>query len=477
MHDKKSRSRKIIIIVVSAAVLISAAAAAFGYYSALKRKKADEQYLRQVQAVVNDADSGVFYDGVYIAETYVGGMKKTKALKKIEKLQKTLRPDINIKVKTPDGIVKLDEDDFEFSYDTKKIVNQAYNYGKSGSDEERYKIITGLKSEKKEFNVTAELEMSSVNGAVKKVAQKVDIEVIEPRISDFLPNGSQMFIISDGKNGRALDRDDLKQKLKAILKTDSKTGTVKAVTHVLRFTDTTVGIEKRAEKKGEFSTYSVNVAAANDNMRLALKSVNGTRLEPGEVFSFNASTGDTTNGSNGYKKAGAINNGKLIEEYGGGICQASTTIYGAALRADMEIVERHNHTWPSVYVPIGQDASVNYPSSDFKFRNNKSYPVFICARMEGTKLTVEIFGDRDKDRDYDEIKVTSEKTETIPRPSAIRQSDGSLAPGKTEVERTGRDGYRARAYKVYYKNGSVVRKREIASSYYPPVAEIIKVGK
>ncbi len=476
MRFLKSRTGKIISAVVAVALIAAAGVAAFKIYSSEKAKRESEEYAQMVKAAVESADDSVIYNGIYINGVDVGGMTKSKAIKKLRKIQDSLRPDINIRVKTPDGTVKLTEDDFEFTYNTRKIVRKAFNYGKSGSDEERYAVLTELEQAKKEYSITAKLVMSSINTVIKNIAADVDIAVVEPRITDFLPKGSEMFVISDGKNGRELDRDDLKKKLKKILKADEKKGTVKAVTNVVKFIDTTAGIKKRVVEKSSFSTVSTNVAAANENMRLALSSVNGTRLEPGETFSFNKTTGDTTNGSNGYKMAGAISNGKLIEEYGGGICQASTTVYGAVLRADLEIVERHNHTWPSVYVPIGQDASVDYPSSDFQFKNNKSYPIFIYANMSGTTLTVEIFGDKDANADYDEIKVVSEKTETIEQPADITQKDSSLKAGESKVEREGREGYRAKAYKVYYKNGVEIRRTEIASSYYPPLAKITRVG-
>ena len=82
-------------------------------------------------------------------------------------------------------------------------------------------------------------------------------------------------------------------------------------------------------------------------MKLALEAMNGTVLQPGAVFSFNGTTGDTTTGALGYLPAGAIAGGQSIQAYGGGICQASTTLYGAVIRSDLEIVTRYNHLWPS----------------------------------------------------------------------------------------------------------------------------------
>ena len=132
---------------------------------------------------------------------------------------------------------------------------------------------------------------------------------------------------------------------------------------------------KQTVKLSEYTTNSTNTENGTHNMALSLAAANGTVLKPGEIFSFNETTGDTTTGALGYLPATGISNNKSVQVYGGGICQSSTTIYGAALRADMEIVTRYNHRWPSSYVPIGQDATVDYPSTDFQFKNSSDYPV------------------------------------------------------------------------------------------------------
>jgi vancomycin resistance protein YoaR len=233
-------------------------------------------------------------------------------------------------------------------------------------------------------------------------------------------------------------------------------------------------MKSHMQKLGTYSTYSTNNANGNHNMRLALSKVNGLAVEPGATFSFDATTGNSTNASNGYLKAGAISGGKHIEEYGGGICQASTTIYGAAIRSNMEIVSRSNHLWASTYCPIGLDATVSYPYLDFKFKNPTKYPVYIVAGMSGTKLTVTFYGYQSPD--YDSIQVTSKQTESIPMPAAVYKTDNSLAPGTKKLDVKGNGGRRATAQRIFYKNGSVVKTEALPSSYYSPVAPVYLVG-
>ena len=159
-------------------------------------------------------------------------------------------------------------------------------------------------------------------------------------------------------------------KVEELLKTE-KTGTIEVPVEVIKCTKTAEDIKANMQKLGSYSTVSTNTANGNHNMKLAANATNGTILQPGEQFSFNGTTGNTTNGSNGYLPATAISGGEFIQEYGGGICQVSSTIYGAALRSNMTIVTRYNHTYPSSYVPIGLDATVSYGSLDFVFRKDR----------------------------------------------------------------------------------------------------------
>ena len=127
-------------------------------------------------------------------------------------------------------------------------------------------------------------------------------------------------------------------------------------------------------------------------MRLALSHVNGTILQPGQEFSYNTTIGDSTDPSMGWLPAGGINGGVLVQVYGGGICQGSTTLYNAALMAGMTITERDCHSMPSTYCPIGLDATVDYGNIDFKFKNPLEAPIYIAAWMENVTLHVSFFG-------------------------------------------------------------------------------------
>lgn len=461
-------------ILILVGILAMAGVLTAFYFYQKDQKEQEEERARQYAIAVSKAvDVETYYDGISVEGVALGGKTREEAAELVKPVLSGLRADVDISVKCPSKTHKLTEDDFTYTYDTDEVLDKAYQIGRSGTKEERYAKVQDLKENPVDLKITCKLDVSSAKAAAQKIAKATDVAAQEPKVSNFMPQKDIKFVMADGKNGLKLDQKDLQSKLEALLKGERK-GTVTAKTSVVPFKQTISEVEKRVELLSTFSTTSTNNKDADHNMKLALDSANGTVLEPGETFSFNKTTGNTTNGSLGYRKAHAISGGKLIDAYGGGICQASTTIYGAALRANLKIVSRSPHSWPSTYVPIGQDASVNYPSTDFKFQNNTDHQIFISAYMKGKKLTVEIYGT--PSGDYDNIKVVSWKTESIKPGKTKYVNDSTLKKGVKKQDVQARTGYRAVAYKVFYKNGKEIRREQIASSYYRPIAGVVRVG-
>ena len=144
----------------------------------------------------------------------------------------------------------------------------------------------------------------------------------------------------------------------------------------------------------------------NNNLRRACESMNGLVLQPGEVFSYNDTLGPRTK-ENGYLRAGAYSGWVLVQSYGGGICQGSSTVYGAVLRADLEILQRKNHGYAVSYVPYGLDATVNWGGPDFQFRNSAHFPIKISAEVSDGMVKITILGT--EERDY-YVEMESEYT-------------------------------------------------------------------
>ena len=143
-----------------------------------------------------------------------------------------------------------------------------------------------------------------------------------------------------------------------------------------------------------------------ENLRLAAEAINGYVIEPGATFSFNEVVGDTT-AERGYKEAPVLYSSGLGSSDGGGICQVSTALYIAAVKADLEIVERHPHSVPSDYAPIGLDATIVYGSRDLRIKNNTDFPITIYAKAVGQTGSVNLLGKMSSLRvDYDTQAVS-----------------------------------------------------------------------
>jgi hypothetical protein len=197
--------------------------------------------------------------------------------------------------------------------------------------------------------------------------------------------------------------------------------------------------------------------------------MNGYVLNPGDVFSFNEVVGQRT-AARGYKAAGAYVGGRVVDEIGGGICQASSTLYTGVLHSNLKVVERSNHSFIITYLPLGHDATVSWGGPDFKFENDTPYPVKIEAAVEGLTLTVRLYGTK-----TDELRYETEYVQLST--SAFREvheESERVQPGETKVESTGHPGYVVEMYMLVYDgNGELAERRFISKSSYKPQNRVI----
>lgn len=214
---------------------------------------------------------------------------------------------------------------------------------------------------------------------------------------------------------------------------------------------------------------SSNAARAN-NVRLAASLINGLILNPGEEFSYNNVVGERTT-ERGFRPAGAYVAGKLVDEVGGGVCQPSSTLYMAVLRANLKVTERTNHGFTVGYTPLGEDATVSYGSLDFRFKNSTDYPVKIVSDSSGGTLRMTIIGTKVTDQSV----TTERKIVATYKPETIEEKDATLTVGTTKVKQAGQTGYKVETYKVITENGKTTRVK-IGTSTYKKKDRIILVG-
>lgn len=222
-------------------------------------------------------------------------------------------------------------------------------------------------------------------------------------------------------------------------------------------------------------TYSTSFASSSanraSNISLATSSINGIILLPGEVFSFNGALGERTT-ERGYKTAGAYVAGETVDQVGGGICQVSSTLYNTVLLSNLEIVERRSHQMTVSYVPMGRDATVNWGTTDFKFKNNTAYPVKIVGTINGKNVAISAMGTATIENMKVEI-VTN--TVSVLEPQVETVEDPLQPVGYTSTK-NGSNGYVVDAVRVVYSNGAEVSRENLVRSKYNSKKTVVTVG-
>ncbi|HHW47097.1 MAG TPA: hypothetical protein GXX14_00560, partial [Clostridiaceae bacterium] len=225
-----------------------------------------------------------------------------------------------------------------------------------------------------------------------------------------------------------------------------------------------------------FSTrFNKGQANRSYNISLACERINGTIIPVGGIFSMDKALGPRTV-ENGFKEAPVIYKNEFIPGAGGGVCQVTTTLYVAVLKSKLEIVERRHHSLPLGYVDPGQDATIAEGSIDFKFKNNKDYPICIYAGVEGNKLDIRILGRREGEEHT--VKLVSKIVEVYyPEEDEIIIDDS--VPGMEKVVmREAKNGMKVIVYRdTYTKEGKLLSREKISEDVYNPVRGQIKVNR
>lgn len=359
------------------------------------------------------------------------------------------------------------------SYDTDQVIVSAYNYAKEGSLQERYDKVEALRQQPMDFATTCVVTADGVDAFVQRVAEALEIPAKDATVAKFDPE-NKTFTFTDEATGLALNAEKLKSDIESAVEAGTYDTPIVPELSVTQPTVTKEELQAQNTLLASFSTETTSSTSRNTNIRLCSEAFNGYVVAPGEVFSLNTLTGPRTT-DKGYKPAGAIQNGIMVQEPGGGVCQVSTTLFNAVVRAGMEIVERHGHSWPSDYVEIGMDAAIDYPAKDFQFKNVSDAPIYLVSTFEDRLLTVEVYGKPVVEEGVT-IDLRSTTDSTIRRGEDSMVYDPSLAPGTTETVRKGRDGKKSTTYIQYIKDGEVIEEKVLFTTTYPAIRAIINYG-
>lgn len=230
--------------------------------------------------------------------------------------------------------------------------------------------------------------------------------------------------------------------------------------------------DELAAASTRFSIATENGRNRAHNMALAVAKINNLILAPGQEFSFNKVVGPRDLAS-GYKMAHVYSAGKIIDGVGGGICQVSSTMYYAILRADLLVNERRNHSFTVGYLPLGQDATAYYGGTDFRFTNSTKWPMKLIAAVSGNKISFSIKGTNDTPGKT--VIISSKILKETP--FEVKFTDEPTLPvGTTKEKQEGMKGYVVETYKTIKIDDKVVSQTKLHTSTYKAYAQEILRG-
>lgn len=255
-------------------------------------------------------------------------------------------------------------------------------------------MIDGIYTPRVDFNVG--IELASLTEQVLQIARdKVNIAMVGA--SGTLSN-SHIVITNEGQAGRTFDESQVGTQLSNI-KNRKYSDMAIGLENVISITSTVVDIKPSASEllliKGRIASFSTGYASSGssrkNNISIAANMIDGVVLESGQSLSVDKVIG-SRNAKNGYTKSGSYLNGKTVQTYGGGVCQVSTTLYGAVLRAGIIPTKRSAHSMSVGYVPLGLDAAISEGYKDLVIMNTYDFPIYIQAVANGSSLTFSIWG-------------------------------------------------------------------------------------
>jgi vancomycin resistance protein VanW len=408
------------------------------------------------------------FPGVSAFGIELGGLKK-------EEAQEILQPIASKMIDTP-RILVFEDKEIEFIpheeldtfIDLNRVVEETYSVARTGNIFRRLKdrIVVWRKGYEVSF-------LAGFNSQKFEDFQNKISSLINRMPSDACVKDNR---IIESRTGVKLDLEKFKGEITESLKSlDEEKYILNLPVIIVDPKITTQNILTELAINGELGTYSTSLENKEENtiynIRLASEVINGILVKPQEIFSFNKYVGPAEK-ADGYKESTIIANGVFVNGYGGGICQVSSTLYNAALLANLPIAERYNHSVygdATKYVPLGQDAAIFYEFKNLRFENNSDHMIVIFSKVFRDTLQVSIFGGNE---DKAEVEIISKDKKVIDY-QIIREKDSKLEAGQEIVVQEGVPGYQIKTYRIIRKDGE--EKIEfLAEDTYKSVPMIIK---
>jgi vancomycin resistance protein YoaR len=329
------------------------------------------------QFVVLDYNTNkILQDGTVINGLNLSGLSKEEASVVLINDFQEKADDFTLNIKNADQTWTLEKDDFVVNSDIHTILDMSQDKNTLlNTKEEEITLLSQFEKMGGSINVAFNYIFLGLDEKIDNIISQVETPPTNSTIT-FNPNNKEMFEISNHINGKRVDKNTLYKDINEQFLISNN------INVELKFIEEVATITKEYNENltKKISSFSTNVSDSTGgrkhNVKMALEKFNGLVINPNEEISFNSITGPHTS-ENGYKSAIVIYNGEFTDGIGGGICQASTTLYNALLTSGVQINEVHKHTLPIRYVPLALDAMVSEYTADLKFVNTTDYPMFI----------------------------------------------------------------------------------------------------
>lgn len=426
-----------------------------------------------IKAETEQTDSSKACDNIYVEDVNVGGMSADEVRTAIQSYVAEMK-DKKVAVLIGDNKAETTLENLGYSCNVDKVADEVIHFGKVGNVIKRYKDLKDVENETVVYNLELDLDTEKVKTFVEEECAQYNIEPVNASLTR--KNGE--FIVTDSQTGKEIVEDETVQKIKSVVADGWKEDQieVEAIVNDKEPEYTGENFEKCKDVLGSYTTsYASSSASRAQNLANAAKLLNGNVVYPGQTFSVSEKLVPFTV-ENGYEVAAAYAQGQVVDSVGGGVCQASTTLYNALLRAEIEIVERYNHSMIVTYVEPSMDAAISEGSKDLKFKNNTDVPLYIEAYTEGRQITFKIYGEETRDTEHRKVEYKSEVLETIQPGEDKIVEDPTLPEGYTQVTQSAHIGYKAQLWKIVTVDGKEESREVINSSYYAPEPRYVTKG-
>lgn len=426
----------------------------------------------EIEPMVERDLSGTIMNGIYFDDIDMSGKTYDEAVKLIRDKVRSMS-EANITLNSIGGnSVSVTAQELGLAWNDTNLVADALYVGRSGNIVERYKERKDLEHDTKVYPINVEFDRATVEAIVNEQGDRYNVEAKNATLS----KADGDFVVTPGTKGEKIDANASVSRIMSNL--DNFTGSDLTIDMVV-VEDipkaTAEDLEKIHDVIGRYKTsFKTSNADRSGNVRNGTRLVNGTVLLPGDSFSMYQTVSPFTE-ENGYYLAGSYLNGMVVESLGGGICQVSSTLYNAVLRAELQVDERHNHSMIVSYVDLSSDAAISGTSKDFKFTNNTEYPIYIEGiTTEDKQVVFTIYGVETRPSNR-EVSYESEKiSETVPEGDKII-ADPSLPLGSISTQ-SAHTGYVGKLWKIVKIDGKETERVEVNKSTYLPTPRTATVG-